>query len=259
MSHEAFLFCVGTSFLPQLHAAQHLSRILVNDASWCCGVGNGCRRYFHSVGRISQQMAPMVLLSARAPSANGGGRRLAQVGQAVSRRWCQGHLHRQFGCGGSVVDAFLYEACASWKSKSVKLLWRGSAVFVVIAALSWAWRWSGRLLGSQGSGGRVRFCTPCGASGDAAGAVQKAPAALERVGTTPARRVHAEPNMVVSWGKEEFGDEDDASFVVFAWPLRVTTCQRSALLGGRCSHGQALPALVARGPLTKTGKLQDTH
>ena len=60
--------------------------------------------------------APMVLLSARAPSANGGGRRLAQVGQAVSRRWCQGHLHRQFGCGGSVVDACLYEACASWKS-----------------------------------------------------------------------------------------------------------------------------------------------
>ena len=70
-------------------------------------------------------------------------------------------------------------------------------MFVAIApfaALSWAWRWSGRRLGSQGSGGRVRFCTPCGASGDAAGAVQKAPAALARVGTTPARRVHAEPN-----------------------------------------------------------------
>ena len=35
--------------------------------------------------------------------------------------------------------------------------------------------------------------------------------------------------------------------MVLAWPLRVTTCQRSALLGGRCSHGQALPTLVARG------------
>ena len=67
-------------------------------------------------------------------------------------------------------------------AKLVKLLWRGSVwelqlpsvctMFVAIApfaALSWAWRWSGRLLGSQGSGGRVRFCTPCGASGDAAG------------------------------------------------------------------------------------------
>ena len=95
--------------------------------------------------------------------------------------------------------------------------------------------------------------------------MQRAPCRKRRQrlqGSAPHLPAVSTPNQtptVVSWGKEEFGDEDDASFVVLAWPLRVTTCQRSALLGGRCSHGQALPALVARGPLTKTGKLQDTH
>ena len=71
------------------------------------------------------------------------------------------------------------------------------AVFVAIApftVLSWAWRWCGRLLGSQGSGGRFRLCTSFGASGDAAGAVQEALAALIGGGITPARRVRAEPN-----------------------------------------------------------------
>ena len=68
----------------------------------------------------------------------------------------------------------------------------------------------------------------CGASGDASGAVPEVPAALEWVGTTPARHGHAEPNSLGGvLGKEEVGDEEDAGFVVLASPLRVT-CSRTA-------------------------------
>ena len=93
--------------------------------------------------------------------------------------------------------------------------------------------------------------------------MQRAPCRKRRQhlkGSAPHLPAVSTPNQtptVVSWGKEEFGDEDDASFVVLAWPLRVTTCQRFALLGGRCSHGQALPALVARGHRGDSVQLRD--
>ena len=159
-------------------------------------------------------------------------------------------------------------------AEAVKLLWRGSVgelqppsvctVFVAIApfaALSWAWRLCGRLLGSQGSGGRVRLCTPCGASGDAAGAVQEAPAALERVGTTPARRVHAEPNshggVLGQGGVWRRGGRQLRGPRVAAPSDHLSTLRptRRPMLAWTSA---ALP-WFARGPLTKTGKLQDTH
>ena len=175
------------------------------------------------------------------------GSRLAEDFEATD----QGHFHRQSGCGGSFVDVCLYEEGLRVRAAAAERLHRvcgdcslrlpqlGMALVRTAVRLAKVRR-PRQALHSVRSLGR---CSGRHAGRWVRRVVHGLEVAARKVGTTPARRGHAEldslgdvPGQGGDWrrgGRRLCGPRVAPS----------DHLSRSALLGGRCSHGQARPGL----------------